>query len=282
MISRSPHVLTIFGVLAVLTVPALGQVPAGQIDDFQGGTVAGWAGQITYNVIAGGPDGPNDLFMQVVSDSTNEGHLGFRNGDQWSGNYITNDILAITMDLKNFGPEEVHMRLLTTGGGSRYASIDPVIIAPGGEWQRVMFGLSLLDMRYVEGSGSLTGNLMSINRIVFHHDPDPASGHGQSPVVYTTVGVDNITAVGPTIAGDADLDGDVDLDDFVALKKGFGTSPASWMTGDFDRNGTVSLVDFGLLKANFATRAVGAGALPEPTTLSLLAVASLVAIRRRR
>jgi hypothetical protein len=54
--------------------------------------------------------------------------------------------------------------------------------------------------------------------------------------------------------GDADGDGDVDLDDFVILKTNFGTpSGATAATGDFDGDGDVDLDDFVILKSNFGT-----------------------------
>ncbi|MFW6155442.1 MAG: hypothetical protein ACOC95_09515 [Planctomycetota bacterium] len=52
--------------------------------------------------------------------------------------------------------------------------------------------------------------------------------------------------------GDADGDGDVDLDDFVILKNNFGTTEgATCDMGDFDGDGDVDLDDFVLLKTNF-------------------------------
>ena len=54
--------------------------------------------------------------------------------------------------------------------------------------------------------------------------------------------------------GDADGDGDVDLDDFVVLKQNFGTpAGATAATGDFDGDGDVDLDDFVILKTNFGT-----------------------------
>ncbi len=54
--------------------------------------------------------------------------------------------------------------------------------------------------------------------------------------------------------GDADGDGDVDLDDFVILKTNFGTpSGATTATGDFDGDGDVDLDDFVILKTNFGS-----------------------------
>ncbi|MFW6146729.1 MAG: hypothetical protein ACOC7R_05285 [Planctomycetota bacterium] len=54
--------------------------------------------------------------------------------------------------------------------------------------------------------------------------------------------------------GDADADGDVDLDDFVILKTNFGTTEGTTCDmGDFDGDGDVDLDDFVLLKTNFGT-----------------------------
>jgi len=54
--------------------------------------------------------------------------------------------------------------------------------------------------------------------------------------------------------GDADLDGAVDLNDFVILKQNFGTG-AGWAAADFDGSGSVDLNDFVILKTNFGAAA---------------------------
>ncbi|NLF32925.1 MAG: hypothetical protein GX591_18820 [Planctomycetes bacterium] len=51
--------------------------------------------------------------------------------------------------------------------------------------------------------------------------------------------------------GDADGDGDVDLDDFVILKQTFGADPLTDDRADFDSDGDVDLDDFVILKSNF-------------------------------
>jgi len=53
-------------------------------------------------------------------------------------------------------------------------------------------------------------------------------------------------------AGDADLNGTVDLDDFARLRHNFGMRHgATWAHGDFDGDGDVDLDDFALLKTHF-------------------------------
>ncbi|MFW6155458.1 MAG: PEP-CTERM sorting domain-containing protein [Planctomycetota bacterium] len=78
------------------------------------------------------------------------------------------------------------------------------------------------------------------------------------------------------LPGDADLDGDVDLDDFVILKRHFGIG-GTWGEGDFDGDSDVDLDDFVILKNNFGLHTV-----PEPATVTLLAIGAAVLGRRRR
>jgi len=78
--------------------------------------------------------------------------------------------------------------------------------------------------------------------------------------------------------GDADLDGDVDLNDFVLLKINFGAGGAGWAQGDFNGDKDVDLDDFVLMKNNF-----GSAAVPEPAVAALLACgASVFRLGRRR
>ncbi len=64
----------------------------------------------------------------------------------------------------------------------------------------------------------------------------------------------------PLRPGDADGDGDVDLDDFVILKSSFGQSPLVDGRADFDLDGDVDLDDFVILKTNFGMAATAAAA----------------------
>jgi hypothetical protein len=88
------------------------------------------------------------------------------------------------------------------------------------------------------------------------------------------------------LVGDANLNGEVELQDFSALKANFGTG-TTWFEGDFNLDGAIDLQDFSALKANFGASvspAVGAAALPtpEPATLALVALGGAAVLLRRR
>lgn len=79
--------------------------------------------------------------------------------------------------------------------------------------------------------------------------------------------------------GDANLDGKVDINDFIRLRARFGTVGA-WADGDFDRSGKIDIADFIVLRNSFGS-GLGASAVPEPTAAGLfvLSMLALLAIR---
>ncbi|MEM6506072.1 MAG: PEP-CTERM sorting domain-containing protein [Planctomycetota bacterium] len=152
-------------------------------------------------------------------------------------------------------------------------------------------------------TGTTDGNAFLVGEISFD-----ATALGQTTLTPAT-GSNNISegsgfnAVNPTFvggtiyvpgfAGDADLDGDVDSDDFNLLAFNFGNA-GSWTEGDFDGDGTVDSDDFNLLAFNFgngpATLSESdyealelfAASIPEPSSLALLGLGGLIIAGRRR
>ena len=103
-----------------------------------------------------------------------------------------------------------------------------------------------------------------------------------------------------TLPGDANLDGTVDFNDFLALQNNFGQSATRFDQGNFNYDGVTDFNDFLTLQNNFGQSVTGttvavtasqvaamtafglSAAVPEPTTLALLAVPAWLLGRRRR
>ncbi|MGC4031785.1 MAG: autotransporter-associated beta strand repeat-containing protein [Tepidisphaeraceae bacterium] len=110
----------------------------------------------------------------------------------------------------------------------------------------------------------------------------------------------SVVTVRVTLAGDADLDGDVDFNDFLALQANFGTTGTRFDQGNFNYDGVTDFNDFLALQANFGqsisgdTPAVTAAelaqvmaftstsAVPEPATLGVWAGVAALGLKRRR
>jgi hypothetical protein len=90
--------------------------------------------------------------------------------------------------------------------------------------------------------------------------------------------------------GDANINGSVNVGDLGILALNWNDTGKTWATGDFTGDGIVNVGDLGVLAANWGWErptspgAMGEGstAIPEPATLSLLALGGLAMLRRRR
>jgi hypothetical protein len=95
------------------------------------------------------------------------------------------------------------------------------------------------------------------------------------------LGGDLLTS-GNKLNGDADFSGEVQFPDFVTLSNNFG-QPSDWSGGDFDSDGEVQFRDFVILANNFGQTAAAAAAVPEPSSLPLLATSlAILSVWRRR
>ena len=109
------------------------------------------------------------------------------------------------------------------------------------------------------------------------NDSGQITGYGKNP--------SNLThgfLLTPLLPGDADRDGDVDLADLSTLAFHWNIlSGATWDMGDFDGDGDVDLADLSGLAFHW-NQSVGSLPVPEPMTVSLLALGSMALIRRRQ
>ncbi len=117
-----------------------------------------------------------------------------------------------------------------------------------------------------------------------------SSPHFASGFIYSSTAAANGNALGwtdkastseitvaYTVYGDANLDGAVNGADLGAVLANFGSTSGTWYMGDFNYDGSVNGADLGVVLANFGQHVSVTAAVPEPSTLLLLA-AGLVSL----
>ena len=96
------------------------------------------------------------------------------------------------------------------------------------------------------GQNRRVGYAEASNVLTYNGNVDPTASF------YGRFGVDPTAVVlRYTLAGDADLDGGLSINDFNRLATHFATLGTYWQDGDFDYDGGVSINDFNLLAADF-------------------------------
>jgi hypothetical protein len=140
-----------------------------------------------------------------------------------------------------------------------------------------------------DGNGITSGNANASNFGVGYGE---ASALTAVPAIFGSVDSTSVL-IRHTRYGDANLDGQVNLQDFNRLASNFGAAGAAWTQGDFNYDGNVNLQDFNRLASNFGLSAAGpevtpddwarlGAAVPEPGAASVLVAMAMTTLRRRR
>jgi hypothetical protein len=156
-------------------------------------------------VATGGPAGAGDHFMMLQANGDSNGpggKLAVRNSSQWAGDYTAAGISALTMDIFNFGPSDLSLRLLFEAGSPTLTDLAwstvPVLVPGGSGWRSVVFPVAASDLSAAPGSQVADALAGAVAIRLFHGTLPEFPGEA----VVVTVGVDNITAVPePATAG---------------------------------------------------------------------------------
>ena len=126
------------------------------MDDFQDGTTQGWELPIQNPnppvvVMDAGPDGAGDDVLQIASDGGNGpgSRLAVLNFAQWTGDYLTEGVTMVELDVNNVGPGTLNIRLALNGDGGTFATTDSFPLGSGTGWQTAAFPLSSADLTAV-------------------------------------------------------------------------------------------------------------------------------------
>lgn len=184
-----------------VTLPAHAVV-AGQVDTFESGSTLGWGVGVPHPapptiVATGGPAGAGDHYMllQAVGGGGPGSRLAVHNGAQWAGDYTAAGITTVTMDVFNFGPSDLSLRLLFEAGSptltDRAWSTVPVQVPGGSGWRSVVFPVTAADLTPAPGSQVADALAGAVAIRLFHGSFAEFPGEA----ILVSVGVDNITAV---------------------------------------------------------------------------------------
>jgi len=199
--------------LASLTASTALSAPI-TIDDFEDGTTEGWIvgappegshPNPPENIPTGGPAGADDAYLQIQATGGDGpgSRLSVQNFSQWTGDFT--GVTAIGMDVNNFGPDDLTLRLLfvnfgeTPGPPTDFAwTLDPVFVPAGSGWTDVLFSLSSANL--FAPVGTVAGALADVDELRIFHNLIPAFGGPGigAPAVVATLGIDNIGAVANT------------------------------------------------------------------------------------
>ena len=200
-----PRIVAAVALASGLAVPVASALTIGQIDTFQsdnGGWFAGGGpfGQVPpvppQRIATGGPTGANDAFLQVTaSGGAGPGsRLVAMNASQWAGDYLAGGFATIEMDLINFGPSDLSIRLLFedpgAGAPENIAITNSVAsLTAGGGWAHFVFQIDVAAFTPLLGDVSdlLAGT--TLIRIVH-----AATAAFPGEPITGTLGIDNISA----------------------------------------------------------------------------------------
>lgn len=285
--------VTIAGVVFAIFAAAnrAGAVAVSQVDAFST-TLQFWQqGQVNtvtagvFRETTGGPAGAGDGFMRIRADG-NDSHgslVAFNRDRQWSGNYTTAGVQAISMSLKNFSSTTLQMRIAIsntgTSSGRWWASTAAISLPGNSDWTTVTFPLGAGDLTMIRGGGTYATLMVGVGTLRLLHAPGPPDYQGVT--INATLGVDNITSLGAaSLPGDFNGDLSINGADLALWKGDFGVDAGCDGDGDGDTDGADLLI--WQRNVGRAAEASALSTVPEPSaTILLIACGSVLRSRVR-
>jgi hypothetical protein len=182
-------IYTIIGCFFLFSFFANAQITTGQIDEFTDGT-DGW-------LRGTGIDGELVLTADGMGSG---GKLVTFNQAQWSGDYLSENVTHIQLDITNLSTEILQMRVALGNGtdansGSWYASSEAITVASGTENQSIIFPIDAESLTQVVGSSSYEDVFDHIVTLRILHSGSPSA---QGDAIVAEISIDNIEAISQT------------------------------------------------------------------------------------
>jgi hypothetical protein len=200
--------------VTAIGAPAAAQIQAGHVDNFEGGTTAGWgvgAGQPGQPhpappvVVGGGRTGPADDFLRITAlgpngpygaDGPGSRLSAYNTSSAWSGDYLSAGVTGISFWGRNFGASDVVLRLAVVTFPSEPGppinaalSVTPVVLSANSGWS--FYTLSLAPGALFAPLGTAEGALRNVTELRLYHSAAPGF---PPPVFAGVIGLDDITA----------------------------------------------------------------------------------------
>ncbi len=192
--SSIPVLCCIVAGLIALPQSADSAIVAGLLNDFEDGSTQNWSGNSApTNFATGGPAGASDNFLRIGGGN----RFAIFNSTSTHSGAIDPGVTAIQVDLMRpaSDPTDLEMRLVLFGPQTfdRWTSANAETILADGVWRTYTFSLLEADLIRVLGADTYANLSADVDRIMFRHDPSPASATGISAP--GTLGIDNVRAI---------------------------------------------------------------------------------------
>lgn len=160
--------------------------------DFNDNNNQGWVNGAAAQdpmVVNGGPAGPMDPYLRIVADGAGSGGkvVVFNSSNEWTGNYIDGNVVAIELSAANFSDQDLNIRLAFQGeNGLPLVTNTSLDLAANDDiWQTFRF---VIDTSNLVGTADFTQIMSDVGRVtIFHGGAD-----NQRPNIVAQVGIDNV------------------------------------------------------------------------------------------